>query len=430
MRRAPCWIPASLLLLLLAPTPPAALPGSDAPFLLIYGDSNSDDCEWCGPFQADGWTDIRNAARAGTTVWFEAGGLCDGVPLPDPFCFNGAEVATRSDAAGCWSERDLTGAGPEPTCIEDQPPGPGVVVVAFGTNDVRKARPDRLESYVKPGYRTLLDAVDAAGLACVVLFPIPIWQDGGVPGEGEMEDGYAEENAQLEEIRAWLRDEELPTRPNCVAVDAYRLVLDYEAEHGEAAMLELYRDCSAKGTDCFDGLHYATAVNSLGDDLAGRVGAALLAAANSSLALTYATGQTDLDGDGVPDYADNCATLPNGPDDSTHGLQVDSDGDGFGDPCDCDLDNDADCDLDDYDLLVAAILDGSVSSSTVDLNADGVIDLADFDLFLAGFVAGGPGPSTLGGLGGPSCGLGVELGPLLGLLWMRRARDVARRARS
>jgi hypothetical protein len=78
-----------------------------------------------------------------------------------------------------------------------------------------------------------------------------------------------------------------------------------------------------------------------------------------SLALTFANG----DGDGIPDYRDNCPHAYN-PD------QLDTDGDGMGDVCDDDIDNDGvfnevdNCPFD-------------VNPDQIDVDGDGIGDVCD-----------------------------------------------------
>jgi hypothetical protein len=81
-----------------------------------------------------------------------------------------------------------------------------------------------------------------------------------------------------------------------------------------------------------------------------------------SLALTFANG----DGDGIPDYRDNCPSVYN-PD------QLDNDGDGLGDACDTDDDNDGVLDVDDNCQFDA-------NPDQIDVDEDGIGDVCDDDI--------------------------------------------------
>ena len=102
---------------------------------------------------------------------------------------------------------------------------------------------------------------------------------------------------------------------------------------------------------------------------------------------------SDSDSDGVPDAADNCTTVPNGPTNDTFGNQTDADGDGFGDPCDCDFNNDGKCDIADFSQFLPSFVLGSDQGVGADMNVDGTVDIGDYSLFLPGFTRAAPGPA-------------------------------------
>lgn len=101
--------------------------------------------------------------------------------------------------------------------------------------------------------------------------------------------------------------------------------------------------------------------------------------------------QPDTDGDAVPDEADNCSVVANGPNDApTAGpAQNDTDGDGFGNRCDGDFNND--CIVNPLDLGILRSVFFSVAPDA-DLNGDGIVNPIDLGLFRTLFF-GAPGPS-------------------------------------
>jgi len=104
------------------------------------------------------------------------------------------------------------------------------------------------------------------------------------------------------------------------------------------------------------------------------------------LVLTPSLAFAGIDGDGVPDAADNCLDVPNA-------SQADTDGDGLGNACDCDFDGDGACNIDDFGLFLPDFLAGVDGGAGTDMNGDGVVNVNDFTPFLAGFLAGVPGRS-------------------------------------
>ncbi len=101
--------------------------------------------------------------------------------------------------------------------------------------------------------------------------------------------------------------------------------------------------------------------------------------------------QPDGDGDGVPDYVDNCT-------DAKNADQLDSDGDGYGNACDGDLNNDGRTDSLDLGLFKKAFTSTSGDDpdlrAATDFNGDGKIDSLDLGLFKKLFSKS-PGPSAL-----------------------------------
>ncbi|NND60251.1 MAG: c-type cytochrome, partial [Gammaproteobacteria bacterium] len=90
----------------------------------------------------------------------------------------------------------------------------------------------------------------------------------------------------------------------------------------------------------------------------------------------------DLDGDGLPDDADNCIMV-------TNADQIDSDGDGFGNACDADLNNDCAVNFADLTMLKLAFFG---TDPNADFNGDGSVNFADLSIMRLAFFAA-PGPS-------------------------------------
>ena len=102
--------------------------------------------------------------------------------------------------------------------------------------------------------------------------------------------------------------------------------------------------------------------------------------------VTINVGAGDADSDGVPDDADNCIDVPNGPDipDAGGNSQLDTDGDGYGNMCDGDLNNDGDTNTLDLNLYKQAhrtsIGDPNYDADA-DFNGNGEINTLDLNIY-------------------------------------------------
>jgi hypothetical protein len=106
----------------------------------------------------------------------------------------------------------------------------------------------------------------------------------------------------------------------------------------------------------------------------------------TSTASIWNFGQSDGDGDGVPDARDNCIMLSNP-------YQDDSDGDLCGNRCDADYDQDNVISISDFAAFRTCFI-GNVPGvcDHVPEDLDGAISIQDFSAFRQQFVAGVPGP--------------------------------------
>ncbi|NND61392.1 MAG: peptidoglycan DD-metalloendopeptidase family protein [Gammaproteobacteria bacterium] len=116
-----------------------------------------------------------------------------------------------------------------------------------------------------------------------------------------------------------------------------------------------------------------------------------------SSAVARAAG-SDGDGDGVPDYADNCSVVfnPN---------QYDSNGDGYGNDCDGDINNDGLTNFIDLNLLKSAFFSSPGApgwNPDADMNGDLAINFIDLQMMKNMFFAP-VGPSGMSCAGTPPC---------------------------
>ncbi len=101
------------------------------------------------------------------------------------------------------------------------------------------------------------------------------------------------------------------------------------------------------------------------------------------------TPLADTDGDGVPDFSDNCSRDPNGPLLGACSAQEDADGDGFGDASDADFDNDNIVAGSDFGRLLGSF---GTADPVLDFDCDGVVGGGTFGFLLINFgKAPGPG---------------------------------------
>lgn len=96
------------------------------------------------------------------------------------------------------------------------------------------------------------------------------------------------------------------------------------------------------------------------------------------------TNDTDTDGDGIINTADNCIEVANAD-------QRDTDNDGYGNICDADLNNDGFVNFADLAIMKSTFFSSDANS---DLNGDGVVNFADLATMKL-FFFGVPGPSGL-----------------------------------
>jgi arylsulfate sulfotransferase len=107
----------------------------------------------------------------------------------------------------------------------------------------------------------------------------------------------------------------------------------------------------------------------------------------------------DKDGDGIPDYNDNCILKANGSllQDAGYNVQLDSDGDGYGNVCDPDLNNDGQVNSLDLGIMRRLFYTNNTQAEfdqDADLNGDGYVNSLDLGIVKSLFSQP-PGPSAL-----------------------------------
>ncbi|MDJ0866281.1 MAG: hypothetical protein QNK03_09255, partial [Myxococcota bacterium] len=102
------------------------------------------------------------------------------------------------------------------------------------------------------------------------------------------------------------------------------------------------------------------------------------------IAIAFASGPRDADGDGVPDREDNCI-------DDANATQLDADRDGYGDACDPDYNDDGSVGISDFNRFRPqfGLTDADPGfDPAVDHDGDGSVGIPDFNVFRSFF--GGP----------------------------------------
>jgi hypothetical protein len=231
---------------------------ADGTAVLVYGDSLWDvgadphRCDLCAYFPDD--VRFTNYAAAGAEIWPKD--LCDGMdplgyasPTDDPDCRNGIDRALplplHSDPALDECAAQVAGRS---TCIRDNA-DEDVLLVQFGTNDVRSVRIDDDVLWQERAleYEESLDLILEArppGMACVLVVPPPIWSE-----------GFDVYNARLDELADILYA--AADAYTCEVADLFGLYMQIESDEGPGATLPLYGDCQSQGSATGDCVHYA-----------------------------------------------------------------------------------------------------------------------------------------------------------------------------
>ena len=107
-----------------------------------------------------------------------------------------------------------------------------------------------------------------------------------------------------------------------------------------------------------------------------------------TIVLAALAAYAGMDGDGVPDFFDNCELTPNGPAELSN--QVDTDLDGWGNACDPDYTQDGIVTTVDYSGIVSLLLLGEGPLAGADLvydhDGDGHFTLGDLEVFEQTFL--------------------------------------------
>jgi hypothetical protein len=221
--------------------------------VLVYGDSlwhhgDASTCDLCSLFPDH--IVVTNYAVSATYIWPHplCDGLYDGLPsIPDPECIAGEDRSLRKPVDAdpshdvCFSAKDAAS-----TCIVDNP-DQDVLLVQYGTNDIRTNPHDgpwTTEAGLFEGTLEKMLLERPAGMACVLVIPPPIWSE-----------DYTLLNARLENVASIVED--AAARHGCEIADLYGLYLDIEATQGDGATLPLYASCSHKGSTVGDCVHWS-----------------------------------------------------------------------------------------------------------------------------------------------------------------------------
>lgn len=244
---------------------------------LLYGSSHTaksgpaGDCDWCAGIIEAGYT-VFNAAVGGASFGDETGSgpTCTaGNSYGATFCADLIRQAIHTDGS-CRNLRDLwLDTNLEPTCMDDVlMSGMYVTVLEGGTNDVIPGDPISWPGIHEPAFQAaaddLMDRIVAKNTACVIITAPPRWESGaGSTLQDRLDDNEARDaNQQL--LNAYLISESALRAPRCQVLNFHQAVLDVETNEGEAAMLALYANCPAKGSELsFDCTHMGASGNAM-----------------------------------------------------------------------------------------------------------------------------------------------------------------------
>jgi lysophospholipase L1-like esterase len=290
MIRAALFAAALLFVAPATAAPLGAQIGGGIGHIWIYGDSYNDGNDMQPFLNARGITDfqIENMAKSGAALMpgryastcTEAGADINSTSCPFQIRYQAIEhPSTGSCEVTQQPGNDLDGSASEPSCITEQVLSPqDMCIIQASSNDIASGSytnwdPESGTDYsgqLTDALDDVLDVMDAVGIRCIIATGAPMAfgaaSNGNDPGQDPT--GGHSQNLAIEDYIIPTYQQAVLDHPTHVFVNVYQVFRDYQTQHGDQALADLYKDCDTLGGDqvtaCTDGVHPSLVVQSTG----------------------------------------------------------------------------------------------------------------------------------------------------------------------